>query len=455
MARFNTGARTLTITGNTILTYAFTGGIISLTGSPGYGLTLATPVSFPGFVQQVYNATNGDCTILSAAGSLRGAGFTTNTQQIIPSGAWYTVVSNGTDYVISNVTGGPLLATSGTFSSTLTANHSVSLSPANQTVTISPSGTGTVTVAPATTGSINNVAIGASTRSTGAFTTLDANAAVGLSPANATVTISPSGTGTVTMAPATTGNINNVAIGASTRSTGAFTTLAANSTVTLTGSTNSTSPTTGQVQVTGGAGISLDLWVGGLIDAGSIQDTPIGTVTRNSGAFTTLAANNTVVMTANTTSSSTTTGTLQVTGGTGITENLWVGGIFRVNSSTASNATNTGCAVFAGGIGIAGQMTATTIVETSSIAFKENVNPIEDALNKIMQLVGVTYDRKDMDKHEAGLIAEDVNKIIPELVSKDANGNPHGIQYSKLTAYLIEAVKSLKNEIDTLKGNNR
>jgi hypothetical protein len=72
-----------------------------------------------------------------------------------------------------------------------------------------------------------------------------------------------------------------------------------------------------------------------------------------------------------------------------------------------------------------------------------------------MQLVGVTYDRKDMDKHEAGLIAEDVNKIIPELVSKDADGNPHGIQYSKLTAYLIEAVKSLKNEIDTLKGNNR
>ena len=38
---------------------------------------------------------------------------------------------------------------------------------------------------------------------------------------------------------------------------------------------------------------------------------------------------------------------------------------------------------------------------------------------------------------------------------KDANGNPHGIQYTKLTAYLIEAVKSLKNEIDTLKGNNR
>ena len=70
-----------------------------------------------------------------------------------------------------------------------------------------------------------------------------------------------------------------------------------------------------------------------------------------------------------------------------------------------------------------------------------------------MQLVGVTYDRKDNKEHEAGLIAEDVNKVLPDLVSKDANGDPHGIKYSKLTAYLIEAVKSLKQEIDQLKGN--
>lgn len=94
-----------------------------------------------------------------------------------------------------------------------------------------------------------------------------------------------------------------------------------------------------------------------------------------------------------------------------------------------------------------------TITETSSIALKENVAPIDNALESILQLVGVTYDRKDgSTKNEAGLIAEDVNNVIPNVVAKDANGNPSGINYSRLSAYLIEAVKTLKEEIDSLKG---
>ena len=449
MARFNTGAKTLTISGSTILTYAFTGGIISLTGTAGYGLTLATPVSFPGLTQQVYNATSGDCTVLAAAGSIRGNGFTTNTQQVIPSGAWYTLVSNGTDYVISNNEGGPLVATTGSFSSTLSATTSVT-SPIHQGTTASG---GTLTL-----------------RSTSNAT--KATAAI-LMDDNVASTNTTTGTLVITGGLGASGRINATdftgTVGATTRSSGAFTTIIAGTSIT------NSSLTSGRVAYAGTAGLMQDsanltfngttltantigaFTLAGTISGGgnAVENVNIGASTRGTGAFTTLAANNTVALTANTTSSSTSTGTLQVTGGTGITENCWVGGLFRVTNGTASGATNTGCAVFSGGIGIGGQMTATTIVETSSIVFKENINPIEDALNKVMQLVGVTYDRKDMVKHEAGLIAEDVNKIIPELVSKDADGNPHGIQYSKLTAYLIEAVKSLKNEIDTLKGNNR
>jgi len=101
-----------------------------------------------------------------------------------------------------------------------------------------------------------------------------------------------------------------------------------------------------------------------------------------------------------------------------------------------------------------GALSVTSLTESSSIALKENVNPITDALDKVLQLCGVTYDRKDGSmKNEAGLIAEQVNKVLPNLVSKDAIGNPEGINYTKLTAYLIEAVKSLKTEIDSLKGN--
>jgi hypothetical protein len=101
-----------------------------------------------------------------------------------------------------------------------------------------------------------------------------------------------------------------------------------------------------------------------------------------------------------------------------------------------------------------GALSVTSLTESSSIALKENVNPITDALDKVLQLCGVTYDRKDGSmKNEAGLIAEDVDQVLPNLVTHDAKGNPEGINYTKLTAYLIEAVKSLKTEIDIIKGN--
>ena len=63
------------------------------------------------------------------------------------------------------------------------------------------------------------------------------------------------------------------------------------------------------------------------------------------------------------------------------------------------------------------------------------------------------YDRKDgSQKGEVGFIAEEMYELLPELVSlKD--GKPDSIKYTKLTTYLLEAIKDLKKEIDMLKGN--
>lgn len=96
-----------------------------------------------------------------------------------------------------------------------------------------------------------------------------------------------------------------------------------------------------------------------------------------------------------------------------------------------------------------------TLTETSSIAYKENINPIEDALEKILQLTGVVYDRKDGSRMaEPGLLAEEVEKIIPNVITyKD--GKADGITYTKLTAYLVEAVKMLNAQIMELKGDKR
>ena len=130
-----------------------------------------------------------------------------------------------------------------------------------------------------------------------------------------------------------------------------------------------------------------------------------------------------------------------------------------MTDGVASSTTGTGTLVVTGGVGVSGQITcgtlsATTLTETSSIVLKENVTPITNALGTVLSLVGVTYDRIDgTSNDEAGLIAEEVYKILPNLIQLDADGNPHAIKYTKLTAYLIEAIKTLKDEIDCLKGN--
>lgn len=106
-----------------------------------------------------------------------------------------------------------------------------------------------------------------------------------------------------------------------------------------------------------------------------------------------------------------------------------------------------------GNASITGNLTVSgTVTELSSIAFKENVRPLTTPLTSISQLEGVAYDRRDGSQHnEIGLIAEEVYKIIPELVTLDGQGRPYGIQYTKLTAYLIECIKDLNNQIAKLK----
>lgn len=130
-----------------------------------------------------------------------------------------------------------------------------------------------------------------------------------------------------------------------------------------------------------------------------------------------------------------------------------------MTDGVASTTTSTGTLVVTGGVGVSGQITCatlstTSLTETSSITLKENITPIENALDHILQLVGVVYDRKDgSSKNEAGLIAEDVYKTLPNLVQLDENGKPLGIHYTKLTAYLIESIKTLKTKIDFLESN--
>jgi hypothetical protein len=88
----------------------------------------------------------------------------------------------------------------------------------------------------------------------------------------------------------------------------------------------------------------------------------------------------------------------------------------------------------------------------SSRQFKTNIEPLQGALKKIEQLQGVSYDRKNDGRHEIGLVAEEVDRIVPEVVSHNPEtSEAQGVDYSRLTALLIEALKTQQAEILQLK----
>lgn len=187
-------------------------------------------------------------------------------------------------------------------------------------------------------------------------------------------------------------------------------------------------------------------------------------VSTSSGSFTGVNVTSSKLLFNPSTGALTITG--PITGGTAASDQLILRsttsgskGYVYIDETTASSSTTSGALRVGGGVGIGGAcyvggaLSAQSLTETSSIALKENINPIESALEKLQQLTGVTYDRKNgSTKNEAGLIAEHVNNVLPNIVTKDMQGNPEGINYTKLTAYLVEAVKTLKKELDDLKG---
>ena len=85
---------------------------------------------------------------------------------------------------------------------------------------------------------------------------------------------------------------------------------------------------------------------------------------------------------------------------------------------------------------------------------KENIKPIDSALDKVMKLNGVTFDWKEKGitniKEDIGFIAQDVQKVIPELVRENKDGML-SMRHQGVTPILLEAIKELKAEIEELK----
>jgi hypothetical protein len=117
-------------------------------------------------------------------------------------------------------------------------------------------------------------------------------------------------------------------------------------------------------------------------------------------------------------------------------------------AGTSINTGNTLVARDASGDFTAGSITATQYTSTSDISLKENVFTIENALEKVLSLRGVEYDRIESGEHQIGVIAQEVEKVVPAVVYGD---EIKSVAYANIVALLIEAIKEQQKEIDELK----
>jgi hypothetical protein len=101
---------------------------------------------------------------------------------------------------------------------------------------------------------------------------------------------------------------------------------------------------------------------------------------------------------------------------------------------------------------VAGTIRATgDVIAYSDVRVKENIKTIDNSLEKVNQLRGVEFNKIGEDKKSIGVIAQEIEKILPEVVRQDDKGMK-SVAYGNITAVLIEAIKEQQKQIDELKN---
>jgi hypothetical protein len=183
----------------------------------------------------------------------------------------------------------------------------------------------------------------------------------------------------------------------------------------------------------------------------------LGTLTIGTGLSGTSYNGSAGVTIANTGVTSNVAGTgVTVSGATGAVT-ISIGQAVATSSNVQFNSLGIGMAASA----TAGRIDATNDIvafSSSDIRFKENITPIENALDKISKISGNTYDWKAENKAEhgyegndVGVIAQEIEAVLPQLVQTRENGYK-AVKYDKLVALLIEGIKEQQLQIEELKA---
>ncbi len=127
---------------------------------------------------------------------------------------------------------------------------------------------------------------------------------------------------------------------------------------------------------------------------------------------------------------------------------FYVNNVYRMRIDTGLD--------FDGDINATGDVIAYSTVTLSDINLKKNIESIKNPIDKINQINGVTYTWKDSDKDAAGLIAQEVESILPQSVIKrtDFHGEEQlALDYNAVVGLLVEAVKDLDNRLKNCNCN--
>ena len=122
--------------------------------------------------------------------------------------------------------------------------------------------------------------------------------------------------------------------------------------------------------------------------------------------------------------------------------------IFYNQGAARGQIDGSGNVIFVGNI--------TAYGSTSDIRLKENVEVISDAINKVKQLKGITFNYKKDGKKSTGLIAQDLEKVLPEAVYETSDVDDEdkhlAVRYGNTVGLLVEAIKELEARVKELES---
>ena len=139
-------------------------------------------------------------------------------------------------------------------------------------------------------------------------------------------------------------------------------------------------------------------------------------------------------------------------------QNLATIGLWGVNNLVTVSASGnvgigTGTGTPAYKLDVQGTIRATgDVIAYSDVRVKENIKTIDNSLEKVSKLRGVEFNKIGNNEKSIGVIAQEIEKVIPEVVKNDDKGMK-SVAYGNISGLLIEAIKELKAEIEELKSN--